>query len=257
MRLNPPLQDWHDQVVWIIGASTGIGAATAHQLHAQGARVIVSARDQAGLDRFVREHPGALAIALDVTREDTMKAALEQVLASFGRIDLVAYSAGYYQEMGAADFDLDIARRHLAVNFEGALILLSLLLPVMLRQGRGHLSLIASVAGYRGLPKAMAYGPTKAALQHLADNLYLDLHPRGIGVSVINPGFVDTPLTAGNTFTMPALISPEQAATQILEGWRQGRFEIHFPRRFSNWLKLLSHLPHRAYFAAVKMATGT
>ncbi|HSQ71562.1 MAG TPA: SDR family NAD(P)-dependent oxidoreductase, partial [Rubrivivax sp.] len=115
---------------------------------------------------------------------------------------------------------------------------------------------VASVAGYRGLPQSLAYGPTKAALQNLADTLYLDLHDVGIGVSIVNPGFVATPLTAGNSFTMPALLTPDQAARAILRGWARGAYEIHFPRRFTLWLKLMQHLPHTLYFALVRRATG-
>jgi short-subunit dehydrogenase len=129
-------------------------------------------------------------------------------------------------------------------------------LPHLLAQRAGHLSLVSSVAGYRGLPKALAYGPTKAALINLAQTLYLDLGPSGIGVSIVNPGFVRTPLTAGNDFHMPALITPEQAAAEILAGLARGEFEIHFPKRFTRWLKALSHLGDGLYFAAVRRSTG-
>jgi len=112
------------------------------------------------------------------------------------------------------------------------------------------------VAGLRGLPKALAYGPTKAALINLAETLYLDLHPIGVGVSLINPGFVQTPLTAGNDFAMPALLTPEQAAQAMIEGWEAGRFDIHFPRRFTLWLKLARHLPDSWYFPAIRRVTG-
>ena len=112
------------------------------------------------------------------------------------------------------------------------------------------------MAGYRGLPKSLAYGPSKAALSHLAEALYLDLSPEHIGVSVIHPGFVATPLTAQNDFNMPALLSPEQAAQEMINGWQQGEFEIHFPKRFTLWLKLLRHLGHGLYFRAVQKATG-
>ena len=118
------------------------------------------------------------------------------------------------------------------------------------------MSLVASVAGYRGLPNGLAYGPTKAALINLAETLYLDLQPHGVGVSLINPGFVETPLTADNRFAMPALISPEQAANHILAGWQAGRFEIHFPKRFTWWLKLGRLLGDSLYFAAIRRATG-
>ena len=124
-------------------------------------------------------------------------------------------------------------------------------------RGQGaHVSLVASVAGYRGLPNALAYGPTKAALINLAEVLFLDLQPRGVGVSVINPGFVETPLTAGNAFEMPALITPAEAAEQILRGWAAGRFEIHFPKRFTLWLKALRFAPDWLYFAAIRRSTG-
>jgi short-subunit dehydrogenase len=145
---------------------------------------------------------------------------------------------------------------HQRVNVEGALHWLGAVLPMLMAQGQGHVSIIGSVAGYRGLPQSLAYGPTKAALINLAESLYLDLSPMGLGVSVINPGFVKTPLTAGNEFNMPALLTPEQAAQAILQGWAKGQFEIHFPRRFTLWLKLLRHLPHRWYFPAVKRLTG-
>ena len=173
-----------------------------------------------------------------------------------GRLDMVVYCAGHYQAMRAQNFDLQEALRHQQINCGGALNLLAAMLPMLLAQGQGHLSLVGSVAGFRGLPKAMAYGPTKAALNNLAECLYLDLHPLGIGVSVINPGFVQTPLTAGNDFDMPALLTPEQAAQAIGAGWRAGRFEIHFPRRFTLWLKLFRHFPHAWYFPLIGRITG-
>ncbi|WP_372662079.1 SDR family NAD(P)-dependent oxidoreductase [Hydrogenophaga sp.] len=257
MALNPVIRDWNDQVVWIVGASSGIGRATASRLHALGAVVVVSARNADALNAFVAQHPGSHAVALDVTDPAALSSAMATVLALRGRLDLVVYCAGHYLAMRADSFDLAEMQRHLAVNYSGALHLLDAALPVLIRQGHGHLSLVASVAGYRGLPNAMAYGPTKAALQHLAETLYLDLHPAGIGVSVINPGFVATPLTAPNTFTMPALLTPEQAAQHMVRGWARGRFDIHFPKRFTLWLQLMRLLPHSWYFPAVRRTTQT
>lgn len=261
MALNPPIRDWTGRIVWLVGASTGIGRAAADRLHAQGARVIVSARTAATLQEFVGTHPGSEAIALDATDRGAMRAATAQIVQQHGRIDLVLYCAGTYTPMRATAFDLDVALRHVQVNYVGALVLLDAVLPQLLKQASagqgGHLSLVSSVAGYRGLPQSLAYGPTKAALINLAETLYLDLQPRGIGVSVVNPGFVETPLTAGNDFHMPALITPVEAADEILGGWARGRFEIHFPKRFTLSLKALRHLSDTLYFAAIRRSTGT
>lgn len=256
MPLNPPLRDWTGLVVWVVGASSGIGRATAALLHARGARVVVSARSAAAIDGFVQQHPGSLAIGLDVTDREAMRDATRRVVAEHGRIDLAVYCAARYKAMRATEFDLDEALQHQRVNFVGALHLLDALLPHLLARRSGHLSLVASVAGYRGLPQSLAYGPTKAALINLAQALYLDLQPQGIGISVVNPGFVRTPLTSKNEFSMPALITPEQAALEIVRGWEAGRFEIHFPKRFTLWMKALSHVGDGIYFKAIRRATG-
>lgn len=256
MPLNPALRDWNGRTVWLIGASTGIGRATASALHAAGAKVVVSARNAAALQVFEQAHPGAWGLALDATDRDAMRAAAAAIVERHGRIDLAVYCAGYYKAMRATSFDLADALQHERVNYVGALHLLDAVLPVLLRQKGGHLSLVSSVAGYRGLPNGLAYGPTKAALINLAETLFMDLQPHGVGVSLINPGFVETPLTAQNEFRMPALISPEEAAREILAGWAAGRFEIHFPRRFTLWLKSLRLLSDGLYFKAVRRATG-
>ncbi len=258
MALNPRMVDWHDRTVWLVGASTGIGRATASALHARGATVVVSARNVAALNAFVEAHPGSTALPLDVTDAAALQAAT-QTLTARGRLDCVLYCAGHYHAMNATCIDLPDMLRHNQINYLGALNLLDAVVPLMLAQApdartgqRGHISLMGSVAGYRGLPQSLAYGPTKAALINLTETLYLDLHAKGLGVSLINPGFVDTPLTAQNEFAMPALISPDQAAQEILQGWAQGEFEIHFPKRFTRWMKILQLLPYSAFFAATQ-----
>ncbi|WP_180681995.1 SDR family NAD(P)-dependent oxidoreductase [Tepidicella baoligensis] len=255
MSLNPRITDWHGKRVWLIGASSGIGLALAQALHARGAQVIVSARHAAALQAFVSAHPGSLALPLDVTDAAAIRRACAEILAG-GAVDLLCYCAGHYQAMRATHIDTHSLLQHQAVNVTGALHLLTPMVQALLMQGHGHLSFISSVAGYRGLPKSLAYGPTKAALINLAETLYLDLAPHGLGVSVINPGFVATPLTAQNDFHMPALIQPEQAAEAILQGWAKGQFDIHFPKRFTRLLKLLRCLPYPLYFAAVRRITG-
>jgi NAD(P)-dependent dehydrogenase (short-subunit alcohol dehydrogenase family) len=256
MPLNPKIEHWRGQTVWLVGASTGIGRATAHALHEAGAHVVVSARSAATLHAFEREHPGSLALPLDATDRQAMREAAEQIVARHGRIDLAVYCAGYYKAMRAQNFDLDDALRHEQVNYVGALHLLDAVLPQLLRQKSGHLSLVSSVSGYRGLPKALAYGPTKAALINLAESLYFDLQPQGIGVSVVCPGYVDTPLTEQNDYRMPAIISAEEAAAHMLRGWQQGEFEMSFPKRFTNFVKALKFLGDGMYFRAVRRVTG-
>jgi NAD(P)-dependent dehydrogenase (short-subunit alcohol dehydrogenase family) len=256
MALNPRIDSWAGCTVWIVGASSGIGRATAERLHALGASVVVSARSAEALDDFVAAHPGSDAITLDSTDRDALRSAVARIAAVHGRIDLALYCAGTYTAMRATEFDLDVALRHVQVNQVGALQFLDAVLPHLLRQRGGHVSFVSSVAGYRGLPQSLAYGPTKAALINLAETLYLDLRPLGFGVSLVNPGFVETPLTAANHFKMPALITPEQAALDIVRGWQRGDFEIHFPKRFTRWMKALRLLPYAAYFAAVRRSTG-
>jgi short-subunit dehydrogenase len=252
--LNAPMADWQGKTVWIVGASSGIGQATAAALHRAGARVVVSARKAQALADFVQQHPGSHALALDATDPHAVRQAAAQLLEQ-GPLDCVLYCAGYYQPMRATAMNLNDMLHHVDVNYHGALYLLDAVLPAMLARGTGHISLVGSVAGYRGLPQSLAYGPTKAALINLAEALRLDLKDKGIGVSLINPGFVRTPLTANNPFEMPALITPEQAATAILKGWARGAFEIHFPKRFTVWMKTLRILPNRMYFYLVAKAT--
>jgi NAD(P)-dependent dehydrogenase (short-subunit alcohol dehydrogenase family) len=258
--MNPRLTDWRGLRVWLVGASSGIGEATASALHARGAQVLLSARNAPALDAFVASHPpsqGACAQAwpMDVTDAAAVARTVEQILAQ-GPLDLMLYCAGHYREMRATDMDLVDLRRHTDINYIGALNVLHAIVPAMAARGRGHVSLVSSVAGFRGLPKSLAYGPTKAALTHLAEALYLDLRPRGLGVSVVHPGFVRTPLTARNGFAMPALITPAQAAEAMLAGWARGAFDIHYPKRFTLWMKLLRLLPYRVYFSAVRRVTG-
>ena len=255
MALNPTLASWRGQRVWLIGASTGIGRACAEALHAAGAVVCVSARKAAALDDFVAQHPGARALAMDVTDAASVAQACDAAWGAEG-LDWVVYCAGHNQAHDATHFDLPDMLRHQDVNYNGLLRVLDAVLPMFLQQGSGHISVVSSVAGWRGLPNGLAYGPTKAAVTHVAETLYMDLQDKGIGVSVVNPGFVATPLTAQNNFQMPALLSPEQAAEAMLAGWSQGLFDIHFPKRFTGWLKLMRLLPYRAYFALVRRFTG-
>lgn len=252
---NPPIRNWQGLRVWIVGASSGIGAATARALAAQGAQVQLSARNATALRDLANRYPAMRSWPLDVT-DAAAVADTARAMTAQGPLDLVLYCAGHYRELRATAFDLGEMQDHLATNYIGALNVLAAILPGLIERGTGHISLVSSVAGFRGLPKSLAYGPTKAALTNLAETLYLDLQPLGIGISAIHPGFVQTPLTASNDFSMPALISPEEAAQAMIDGWSRGAFDIHYPKRFTRWMKLLRLLPYRAYFPAVRRFTG-
>lgn len=247
--LNPGVSDWQGRRVWIVGASTGIGEALARDLAVRGARLLLSARSAGRLQALAEGLPSARALPIDVTDPAQWQHAAGTAWPEEGGPDMVVFNAGTYEALRAWELEPETIRRTLAVNLLGVMDGVAAVLPAMLKKGRGHLVIVGSVAGYRGLPNATVYGPSKAALINFAESLYMDLSPRGIAVSLVSPGFVATPLTAKNDFHMPALISAEEAAAQILRGLARGEFEIHFPKRFSRLLKLLRILPARLHFA--------
>ena len=253
--MNPPIRDWAAQRVWIIGASSGIGAELATQLLQRGAHVAVSARRAEALQAVVADQVEARALPFDFTDQTAFAAACDELFRDWGGSDRVVFCAGAYAPMRAWQLDANDIDRMLDINLRAPMAAAARLIPRLLKQGSGALAFVSSVAGFRGLPKAAAYGPTKAALINFAETLYLDLAPRGLSVFLINPGFVATPMTAANDFEMPALISPQEAAEEIIAGFGRGSFEIHFPRRFTHWLKLLRVLPYGLYFALVRRFT--
>jgi len=203
------------------------------------------------------KHCGNVAVLpLDINDAPALAAATQQIVARWGGLDLLVLMAGDYAPMRAYELDLEVARRMIQTNIQGYLNALAPVIPLMMKQASGTLCLVSSVAGFRGLPKSLIYGPTKAAIINLAETMYMDLSDKGIGVCVVNPGFVRTPLTAGNEFKMPALIEPDEAAREIVAGLEKGHFEIHFPKRFTGWLKLMRHLPYTLYFPAIRKMTG-
>jgi len=254
--MNPKITEWKDKRVWLLGASSGIGAALGQLLLARGARVALSARNSDRLKVVAGGAPGSLLLPCDVADESSLHAAWHELLAEWGGVDVAIYLAGDYLPMRAWELDMEKARHMIAVNMTGAVCFTACVVPQLLKQNAGQIAFVASVAGYRGLPRSLIYGPTKAALINFAEALYLDLEPKGIGVRVINPGFVATPLTAQNDFSMPALITPEAAAQATLDGFAGSSFEIDFPKRFTRVMKLLAHLPYRLYFPLVRRLTG-
>ena len=239
------------KTAWITGASTGIGREIALQLAASGVKVAASARSA---EKLASLGPSVLAIPLDVTDAAACRAAVAEIESKLGPIDLAVLGAGTYTPVSLDDLDPARFAHMMDTNYMGVVNCVAALAPGMMARGSGHLSWIASVAGYVGLPKAAAYGPTKAALINLAESLAPEMGLKGVSVSVINPGFVETPLTAQNDFPMPFLMKADEAARRTIQGLAAGRFEIAYPRRFVAILKTLRLLPYPLFFRLIRRA---
>lgn len=246
------------RIAWITGGGTGIGRALALRLARAGWQVAVSGRRPEPLEEVVAAAAGlagrVLPVPADVTDAASVNAAVKQIRDSLGGLDLAVMNAGMFKPLKARDFNTATFEAHFDVNVLGAVRGIEAVLPEMREHG-GQIVLVSSVAGYRGLPTAGPYGASKAALINLAETLHMELARYGIRVSVVNPGFVDTPLTEHNRFPMPALTTPEIAAERMYQGIRKGRFETTFPRRFTWFLKVLRCLPYALYFPLIKKAT--
>jgi NADP-dependent 3-hydroxy acid dehydrogenase YdfG len=241
-------RNWKGEHIWLIGASHGIGEALAHKMIEAGAYVSVSGRSTTALEALAQRAPDRVqAVVCDVTDAASLQHAYEHAQ-SFRPITMMLYNAGSYEPMSSRDFDLAQVEAMINVNLLGAVRAVHHVLPDMVARNVGAIALVGSVAGYRGLPRAMGYGLSKAALIHMAENLRIDLSGTAITTHIINPGFVKTRLTDKNHFTMPCMITADRAATYIMEGLNRGDYEIHFPKRFTWLLKALGLLPHRAYF---------
>jgi NAD(P)-dependent dehydrogenase (short-subunit alcohol dehydrogenase family) len=239
------------KVVWVTGASTGIGREIALQLAQAGVAVAASARSA---DKLVNLGHGIRAFPLDVTDAAAVRATVARIEREMGPIDLAVMAAGTYSPVAIDDFNPANFQHTMSANYFGVVGCLAALLPNMLARKGGHVAWIASVAGYRGLPKAAAYGPTKAALINLAECLKPELELAGVTVSVINPGFVETPLTKQNDFPMPFLMQAGEAARLTIAGLKRRRFEIAYPRPFVAILKFARVLPYGMFFWLVRKA---
>ena len=245
LHLNPRLRDWHGKRVWLVGASSGIGAALARDLLSKGAWVAVSARRAGALLAVVEGHPKGVVLTMDVRQPQDWTATHDALCEAWQGVDLVVFCAADYRSLSPWELDAREAHDTIETNVCGVYYGLSAVLPAMRSRRSGGIAIVASVAGYVGLPNATLYGPSKAALINLAELLYAELHAHGLGVYLINPGFVKSRLTARNAFRMPALITPEAAAKAIVAGLERGRFEIAFPQRFTRVVRLVSLLPYR------------
>jgi NAD(P)-dependent dehydrogenase (short-subunit alcohol dehydrogenase family) len=237
------------RTAWITGASSGIGRALAMTLAERGVKVAASARSAERLAALAAAQPGIAPLPVDVTDLAAMRQAAESIAATLGTLELAVFGAGIWEAMSARSFSADKAARAMAVNYQGVVNGLEAALAPMLARGAGHIAVIASVAGYRGLPRTAAYGPTKAALINLAEGLREDLARHGVGISLINPGYVATPMTQGNAFPMPFLVGADAAARRIVRGLEKGRFEIAFPWPMVALMRLARLLPYPLFFA--------
>ncbi|WP_280548410.1 SDR family NAD(P)-dependent oxidoreductase [Halomonas sp. 11-S5] len=235
------------QRIWLTGATSGIGRALAERLLEQGHRVALSARSESALAELCDGHDNALPLPLDVADRQAVERAGERLAEAFGGLDLAILNAGTCEYLDARDFEVDLVERVFAPNFFGAVYGIEAALPLLrrAREAGGHplLAATSSAAAYLPLPRAEAYGASKAALSHFMESLRLDLAGEGIGVSLIHPGFVKTPLTDRNDFDMPMRVSTDAAAEAILEGLARRRLDIHFPRRFTLLVRLMGILP--------------
>ncbi|MEL6366232.1 MAG: SDR family NAD(P)-dependent oxidoreductase [Pseudomonadota bacterium] len=248
---------FNGKTVWVVGASTGIGKALAERLADDGAAAVcVSSRSEDALQAMAAERPAIRPYPLDVTDKAAVAAAAEAIEREVGAIDIAVFNAGAYTPMGLDDWDLAEIETGVAVNYLGVVYGLDAVMAPMRTRGRGRVALTASVAGYRGLPNAISYGPTKAAIISLAETLRNELKDAGVTLQVINPGFVRTPLTDKNDFEMPQLIEPEDAAREIAKGLQSDKFEIAFPRPFVWQLMLLRMLPYPWFFRLIRTMTG-
>ena len=244
------------RTAWVVGASTGIGRALTLELAKQGVDVVASARGSAALAEVVATGaplPGSIqALAFDVTDNNATGAAYRDAITLTGQIDLCVSCAGTYTSFDAQHFSAELFRQMVEVNLMGSVHVLEAIMPDMIARGSGHIAVVSSVAGYRGLPAASAYGATKAALINMCESLKFDLDQAGVKLQLVDPGFVETPLTALNDFKMPFLMKADSAAQAFYRGLLSDQFEITFPKRFTWQLKFLRCLPYTAYFSLVR-----
>lgn len=245
-----------DGAVWVTGASAGIGKATALRLADEGWTVWITARSADKLEAVAAERPGKIhALPCDVTDQAGMAAAVKTITDA-GPLALAILNAGLYIPMRAQEFDAAKAAQTFDVNLNGVANSLDPVLKHMIERRDGHVAITASVAGYRGLPRASAYSATKAALIAMAESLAFDLIDLNVRISIICPGFVKTEATAVNDFEMPFVISTDEAAKRITDGLAKPGFEIAFPHRFEYLLKTIGLLPNQWYLAVMRKMMG-
>ncbi len=233
------MSSFDGKTYWIVGASEGLGRALAEGLSRRRANLILSARNADRLADICASLPNARPVPFDVTDLD----AVRRAVAEAGAVDGLVYNAGAYEPMRSADWDTEAVLAMTDVNYTGALRVLGETVPSFVRAGRGDITLIGSLSGYRGLPAAVGYAASKAALVSLAETMRFDLAGTGVTVRIVNPGFIKTRLTEKNNFKMPMLMTAEDAADRVIKAMSRRRFRTDFPAPFSWVIRLLDYLP--------------
>jgi short-subunit dehydrogenase len=233
--------------IWITGASSGIGKALAEKFALEGWKVAVSARrkeilDNMAINKNISSYP------LDVTNQDQVNNISSKVINDFGDLDICVFSSGTYDPKLEQEINIKQNKFVMETNFFGVLHCIKSVEKYFKDKKDGHISIVSSVAAYRGLPNSSGYGPSKAALTNLSESLYFDFKKHNVRISLISPGFIKTPLTDKNEFPMPFIKTPEFAAEKMFNGLTKGKaFEIHFPKELTFLLKFLRVLPYRIY----------
>ena len=246
----------NDKVIWITGASTGIGKALAIKFSQNGWKVAISARREVLLNEIVSENKNIFAFPFDVTDKEKCNSTFNLIKNKFDNIDLCVFSTGTWDPKKEKEIDVEQIENVMKINFFGTLNCIKSVESYFKTRGYGQISIVSSIAGYRGLPNSTGYGPSKSALNNLAESLYFDFKRHGVRVSLISPGFIKTPMTDKNDFKMPFLKSPEFAAEKIYNGLVNSKsFEIDFPKQLTITLKFLKILPIKLYFKIVERMT--
>ena len=233
--------------IWITGASSGIGKALAEKFSLEGWKVAISARRKEILDEMAKNE-NIFSYPLDVTNQSQIKDAFSKILNDFGNLDLCVFSSGTYDPKLEQEINIKQNQFVMETNFFGVLYCIKTVEKYFKEKKEGHISIVSSIAAYRGLPNSSGYGPSKAALTNLTESLYFDFKKHNVRISLVSPGFIKTPLTDKNEFQMPFIKSPEFAAEKMFNGLtRTKAFEIHFPKALTMILKLLRILPYKIY----------
>ncbi|WP_025900161.1 SDR family NAD(P)-dependent oxidoreductase [Sneathiella glossodoripedis] len=250
------IQKLGNETIWIIGASSGIGEELSAQYALAGYKVVASARRETRLNELVSRYNENIApLVLDINDNVSVQRAVEQLVSKNNLPHTIVINAGIYTPQSVDKYLFQNSFDTMNTNYLGVCRILDQLLPHLLRRKKGKIVIVASVAGYQGLPKSLSYGPSKAALINLAEGLHMELKDKGIHVQVVNPGFVKTPLTQQNRFPMPFLLDVEKAASLIRKGIQSDRFEIAFPLPFVLILKTIRLLPYRLSLSLIRRMT--